>query len=75
MFSKKKEVFSPYKPGFHHLRAYNNKVYMLINSKNNAQYWYKCQSLDAKAHISFLVGTSQLISIQYRFPKRKKLFL
>lgn len=52
---EKKEVFGSQKPLFYHLRAYNCKVDMLIKSKNDPQYQYKCQKLDARAYIGFFI--------------------
>ena len=53
---EKEKVSGPHKPCFHHLRGYNCKAYMLIKSKDNAQYRYKHRKLDAKAYIGFLVN-------------------
>ena len=53
---KKEKVFSPCKPRLYHLRAYGCKVYVLIKSKNDAQYRHKRQKVDAKAYIGFFVG-------------------
>ena len=35
---KKKEVFDPYKPCFHHLKVYYYKAYLLIKLKSDLQY-------------------------------------
>lgn len=53
---EKKNFWGPYKSRLYHLKAYDCKVYMLIKSKDNAQYGQKCQKLDAKVYISFLIG-------------------
>lgn len=68
---EKEEVFGLRKPLFHHLRAYGYKAYVLIKSKGNAQYWHKRQKLDAKAHISFLVGYESTNIYQVWIPIKK----
>ena len=55
VFDKKKSQTHK-KPLFHHLRAYDCKVYTLIKSKSDPHYSCKQQKLDARAYIRFLVG-------------------
>ena len=53
---EKKEFFRLQKLLFHYLQAYSCKVYVFIKLKSNLQYRHKCQKLDAKAYIGFLVS-------------------
>lgn len=53
---EKKEVSSLCKSCFYYLKIYGYKAYMFIKSKSDTQYQYKCQKLDAKAYIDFMVS-------------------
>ena len=54
------------------MRAYSYKAYVLIKSKSDAQYRHKRQKLDAKAHISFLVGYELTNIYRVWIPIKKK---
>lgn len=73
---EKKKISRFYKLSFHYVRVYSYKAYILIKLKNDAQYQHKCQKLDIKAYISFLIGY-KLTNIYWIkiFIKKKVVFI
>ena len=60
------------KPQLHHLKAYGCKAYVLIKSKGDSSHPGKRQKLDAKAHISFLVGYKSTNIYRIWIPHKRK---
>ncbi len=68
----KEEVSGPRKPHLHHLRVLGCKAYVLIKLKKDFHYHPKRRKLDAKAHISSLIGSKLTNIYRIWMPNKKR---
>ncbi len=73
--SDKEELSVPQKLLLHHFGAFIYRAYVPIKSKKNPKYRQKSRKLDAKAHISFLVGYESTNIYRIWVPNKKRVAL
>jgi hypothetical protein len=70
-----KGVTGPRKLTMHHLKAYGCRAYTLIKSAGDPDKPKKCQKLQPKAHIGFLVGYESTNIYRIWIPHKRKVIL